>query len=113
MDAAYKNGFKIANWCNLGGFSLPGACAGQRLQEGDSEGSMTIFSKKLFSPNFLTLGLKISCSVTDTSKEAVTEGLKIFYAFTIEKLELAVNLRSVHGSWASVHSCAFCSPEEV
>jgi len=46
------------------------------VQEGGVEGSMAIFSNKLFSPNFLTLGLKISCSVTDTSKEAATEGLK-------------------------------------
>lgn len=51
--------------------------------------------------------------MTDASKEAATEGLKIFYAFTVEKLELAVNLCSVHGCWASVDSCAFCSPEDV
>lgn len=74
---------------------------------------MAVFSNKLFSPNFLMLGLKISCSVTDTSEEAATEGLKKFYAFTAEKLELAVNLGSARGCWASADSRAFCSPEDM
>lgn len=39
--------------------------------------SVTVFSSKLFSPNSLALGLKISCRVTDTSMEAGTERLKI------------------------------------
>lgn len=74
---------------------------------------MTIFSNKLFGPNFLMLGLKIFCSMTDASKEAATEGLNKIYAFTVEKLELAVKLRSVHRYWASVDSWAFCTPEDV
>lgn len=105
--------YKIANWCHLGGFPLPGAGAGQRLQKGDFQGSVIIFSTKLLGPNFLMCGLRTSRSVTDTSKEAATEGLKKFYAFTAEKLELAVNHGSARGCWTSVDSCAFCSPEDV
>lgn len=63
-----------------GGFSLLGTeAAGRRLQ-----GRMAILSNKLFSLNFLMLGLEISWSLTDTSKEAATEGLKGFMHYCRE-----------------------------
>lgn len=73
------------------------------------KGKVTIFGNKLFNSSLCMLDFKITCSVTDTSKEATIKGLKKIYIFAIEKLELVVNLYSMCGCQRTEFVCFLLS----